>query len=163
LAKNENNSSPKKVDSKTSVVNLSLNIIIFFLASLTIYLGYSIIIKLNDKPKMVEEVENLKNQPAEIIQVEVLNGCGISGVADRFTDFLRNKNVDVVNIGNYSSFDIEETFVIDRVGNKANAFKVADFLGISRKSNSITQLNEDLFLDVTIVIGKDYYKLNPLK
>lgn len=163
MTKNENNSSSKKVDSKTSVVNLSLNIIIFFLASLTIYLGYSIIIKLNDKPKIVEEVENLKNQPSEIIQVEVLNGCGISGVADRFTDFLRNKNVDVVNIGNYSSFDIEETFVIDRVGNKANAFKVADLLGITRKSNSITQLNEDLFLDVTIVIGKDYYKLNPLK
>ena len=58
MAKNENNSSSKKVDSKTSVVNLSLNIIIFFLASLTIYLGYSIIIKLNDKPKIVEEVEN---------------------------------------------------------------------------------------------------------
>ena len=31
------------------------------------------------------------------------------------------------------------------------------------KKNVIQQLNDDYFLDVTIIIGKDYYKLKPLK
>ena len=163
MTKIENKSSSKKLASKSSVINLSLNILIFFLAALTIYLAYSIIVKLNDKPIIAEEANKAKDLPAEIIQVEVLNGCGISGVADRYTDFLRRNNIDVVNIGNYKSFDVDETFVIDRVGNKANAYKVADLLGMQKKTSSITQLNDDLFLDVTIVIGKDYYKLNPLK
>ncbi len=163
MAKNENKSTPKKIDSKSSVANLSLNILIFFLAALTIYLGYSIVVKLNDKQVIPEEANKLKDAPAEIIQIEVLNGCGISGVADRFTDFLRNNNVDVVNIGNYKNFDVDETFVIDRIGNKSNAYKIADLLGIKKKSSAFTQINDDLFLDVTIVIGRDYYLLNPLK
>lgn len=103
-----------------------------------------------------------KEIPSEIIQIEVLNGCGVTGVADMFTDYLRNQNFDVVNIDNYVTFDINESMVIDRIGNMANAFKVAEALKINKK-NVFQQLNDGYFLDVTIVIGKDYYKLKPLK
>ncbi|MCB0745298.1 MAG: LytR C-terminal domain-containing protein, partial [Ignavibacteriae bacterium] len=64
-------------------------------------------------------------------------------------------------IGNYISFDVDETFVIDRIGNKANAFKVAEALGIENVK-VIQQLNDNYFLDVSLVIGKDYYKLKPI-
>ena len=103
-----------------------------------------------------------KEIPSNIIQIEVLNGCGVTGVADRFTDFLRSKNLDVVNVDNYISFDINESIVIDRIGNMANAYKVAKELGI-KKENVIQQLNKDYFLDVSLIIGKDYYQLSPLK
>ena len=83
-------------------------------------------------------------------------------IGDRFTDFLRNNNFDVVNIGNYIRFDMDETLVIDRIGNKANAYKVAEALGVKRE-NVIQQLNHDYFLDVSVVIGRDYYTLKPLK
>jgi hypothetical protein len=99
---------------------------------------------------------------SDIIQVEVLNGCGIGGVADRFTDFLRANNFDVVNVGNYVSFDVDECLVIDRSGNMANAYKVAKSLGI-KNENVIQQLNKDYFLDVSIVIGRDYFNLAPFK
>ncbi len=103
------------------------------------------------------------NQSAsDIIQVEVLNGCGISGVADRMTDYLRSKDFDVVNIGNYISYDVDESMVIDRIGNMANAYKVAKSLGI-KNENVIQQLNKDYFLDVSIVIGRDYFSLTPFK
>ena len=82
------------------------------------------------------------------------------GVAEKFTDFLRRRNFDVVQSGNYRSFDIDNTMVIDRSGNKANAEKVADALGIERKF-IIQQLNNDYFLDVSLVIGKDFNQLNP--
>jgi len=103
-----------------------------------------------------------KNQPSEIIQAEVLNGCGVRGLAERFTDYLRLNKVDVVKEGDYSSFDVPETLVIDRMGNKANAFKVARLLGVS-KQNVIQQIDDNFLLDVSVIIGKDYFKLKPIK
>lgn len=115
------------------------------------------------RSERIEVVEEVNEEVAsEIIQIEVLNGCGVTGIADRFTDYLRSKDFDVVNTGNHKSFEIAETMVIDRIGNLANAKKVAEALGIQR-DKPFTQLNSDYFLDVTIIIGKDYYTLTPVK
>lgn len=140
---------------------MMLNTAIFLLAGVIIYLSYSIYLKLSDK-ELPPEPEDVTAAASEIIQCEVRNGCGVNGVADRFTDYLRANKFDVVNIGNYTSFDIEHTLVIDRIGNMANAYKTAEILGI-KKENVIQQINEEYFLDVSVVIGKDYFKLNPLK
>lgn len=124
-------------------------------------MGYSIFIKLsNDQNKF--DTQTSDKIAADIIQVEVLNGCGVSGVADRFTDFLRTNNLDVVKSGNYITDDVSESLVIDRSGNMANAFKTAKILGI-KSENVIQQLNKDYFLDVSIVIGRDYFNLTPFK
>ena len=160
-SRSKKSKSSGEVDVKTSTINLMLNILIFFLVSLIIYLSYSVFVKVTGLEE--EDSLPLPNEAAStIIQVEVLNGCGVSGIADRFTDYLREENFDVVNIGNYISFDVTESLVIDRIGNMANARKVAKSLGI-KMNNIIQQLNDDYFLDVSIVIGKDYYKLQPLK
>ncbi len=152
---------PEDVNIKTSASNLFLNIIIFVLGLLVIFLIYSLIDKII--PAGEDDLSDNKNQTASaIIQMEVLNGCGAPGAAEKFTDFLRSSNFDVVQMGNYRSFDIDQTLVIDRTGNKANAIKVAEALGID-KSNIIQQINDEYFLDVSLVIGKDYYQLKPLK
>lgn len=146
---------------KASTVNLLLNISIFSLAAVIIYMGYSIFVKVSVDQNKIDE--QLSNQTAsDIIQLEVLNGCGVSGVADRFTDFLRNNNFDVVKSGNYISDDVSESLVIDRSGNMANAFKTAKALGI-KNENVIQQLNKDYFLDVSVVLGRDYFNLTPFK
>lgn len=90
----------------------------------------------------------------------MLNGCGASGAADKFTDYLRKNNFDVVQSGNYISFDVDKTMVIDRIGNRANAEKVAASLGIDKK-NIVQQINNDYFLDISLVIGKDFNQLKP--
>ncbi len=113
----------------------------------------------SERTEIVEEVNG--DVPSEIIQVEILNGCGVTGIADRFTDFLRNSNIDVVNTGNYYTFDIDETMVIDRIGNVSNAKKIAQLLGI-KPEKAFSQLNDDYFLDVTVIVGKDYHKLKPV-
>lgn len=84
-----------------------------------------------------------------------MNGCGVSGAADTFTDSLRAKGIDVVNTGNYRSFDIDNTIVIDRSGKMENAKYVAELLGIDDKQ-VIRQINKNYFLDVCVIIGKDY-------
>jgi len=122
---------------------------------------YSIYVKLANNPAEADTQAN-GQVASDIIQVEVLNGCGIGGVGDRFTDFLRSNNFDVVNVGNYVSFDVDECLVIDRTGNMANAYKVAKALHI-KNENVIQQLNKDYFLDVSIVVGRDYFNLAPFK
>ena len=150
----------KPADIRTPTINFSLNILIFLLVTVIIYLSYSIFIKLTNE-SVVDLSSIKKGIPSDIIQVEVMNGCGVNGVADRFTDYLRDNKVDVVKIGNFVQFDIDETMVIDRIGNKANADKVADILGVAQ-NNVITQINDDYFVDVTIVIGRNYFKQTPI-
>jgi hypothetical protein len=151
----------KSVDLKTSTNNLFLNIAIFVLFALILFMLYSIYIKFSNSKNVESGITN-EQIASDIIQVEVLNGCGVGGIADRFTDFLRNNKFDVVNVANYIRFDMDETLVIDRRGNKANAYSVAKSLGV-KKENVIQQLNDDYFLDVSIVIGRDYFTLQPLK
>lgn len=153
------NSSTKLPKKKTPFTSYFLNALILLLSIVVFFLAYSLIIKFTSSGK--KEIQQ-KDKPSRIIQMEVLNGCGSSGVADKFTEYLRGNNFDVVQTGNYISFDISNTLVIDRTGNKANAEKVARFLGID-KSNIIQQKNDDYFLDVSLVIGKDYVKLKPFK
>ena len=158
LNENKSTGRPKR---KSSFQNLILNISIFVLAVVILYMVYSIYIKLTANTDAVDPLAN-GQVPSDIIQVEVLNGCGIGGVGDRFTDFLRANNFDVVNIGNYVSFDVGESLVIARTENMANAYKIAKALNI-KNENVIQQLNKDYFLDVSIVVGRDYFNLAPFK
>lgn len=151
----------KDVDLKSSTINILLNTVIFILFAVVVYMSYSIYIKLADKEST--KIPLIEPAASEIIQLEVLNGCGVTGVADRVTDYLRNKNFDVVYTDNFSSFDVQESSVIDRTGNIANAKKVAGSLGITRPEMVFTQVNESDLLDVQVIIGKDYIKLNPFK
>ena len=93
------------------------------------------------------------------ITVEVLNGCGIPGLANEITEYLRDQKIkfDVVNVDNYQGgFNLERTFVLDRVAlNHVYANKVGEILGVA--AEQITpQLNDSLQLMVTVIVGKDY-------
>ncbi len=136
--------------------NLFLNISISILSLIILFLGYSLLSKLNVFGEN-SEIDNLVKHKNNM-QVEVLNGCGVSGVADRFTDYLRKKNFDVVNTGNYRSFNIDNSIIIDRTGNIVNAEYLAEVIGIDRKE-VIQQKNKNYFLDVTLIIGKDYKQI----
>lgn len=96
--------------------------------------------------------------PDQRPQVEVLNGCGISGIAAQAHEFLRKYGFDVVNVENASAFDYEETIVIDRGGDEQIARRVARLLGTE---NVIRQVRPDLMLQITVILGKDYRNLKP--
>jgi hypothetical protein len=136
--------------------NLFLIISNLILSILILFLGYSLLVKLNvfgENPEFDNLVKYKEN-----MQIEVLNGCGIDGIADMFTDSLRKKNIDVVNTGNYRSYNIDNSIVIDRTGNIYNAEYVAEVIGIDNKQ-VIQQKNKNYFLDITLIIGKDYKQL----
>lgn len=158
--KSQSKKLPGNIKEKTSSKNFIFNIIIVLLSVIIVYMGYSLYLKLDGAAGSADGSKGKKVHRE--IQVEVLNGCGIQGIADKFTEFLRENRFDVVQMGNYISYDVEKTIVIDRTGNMSDAYKVADVLGISRK-NVIQQVNENYFLDVSVIVGKDFNNLKPYK
>lgn len=111
-------------------------------------------------PRIFNERSELNSELiGQIIQMEVLNGCGVPGVANRYTSVLRENGFDVVETGNFETFDLQETIVISRSGVMDNAYRVANALGIE-KQNVIEQSSPDYYLDVTLVLGHDFEKLN---
>lgn len=96
---------------------------------------------------------------SEVIQVQVLNGAGRAGLANRFTSALRKNGFDVVETGNFESFDIPNTYVIDRLGNLENARRVARALNLG-EDRIVREVSEGFYLDATVVIGLDYDSLN---
>lgn len=124
------------------------------LAVLASAAGFSIM----RRPKPAPGPE-LKTEFFQGIHVEVLNGCGADGVAQRVGRHLRGLGFDVMSWENAESFNYPETIVIDRVGKPEYARKVADALGVR---NRIQQIIPDPFRieQVTVIVGRDYPRLN---
>ncbi len=115
----------------------------------------------NEAPVSAGLSPGVADEPIENpITVEVLNACGVQGLANEVTQFLRSKNFDVVNIDNYrGGYNLDRTLVFDRVSlDSKNAARVASALGVSQKQ-IIPELEDSLQLKVTVLIGKDYKKL----
>jgi hypothetical protein len=106
------------------------------------------------------DAETTQGGKTHTIQLDVLNGSGTPRLGQRCTDYLRARGFDVVEMGNYKESGIERTRVLDRAGNMEAARQVAEALGVSRERVS-QQIDKNAFLDVTVVIGKDFKTLKP--
>lgn len=96
----------------------------------------------------------------DIIQVDVRNGCGVSGLAAEMTDYLRDYGFDVVEAGDYDSYGQASSFVLDRVGNPRAAEALARAVGLD-PGRVRQEVRPDYFLDATLVIGADFQKMHP--
>lgn len=148
-----------KDKSSTSTNNLLLNTAIGFLSVLLLLLVVGLFTRII-YPRIFNERTDLQSELiSEIIQIEVLNGCGVSGIANAYTGLLRKNGFDVVETGNFKSFDVQETIIVSRSGIMKNAHRVANALGVS-EDNVILESSPDYYLDVSVIIGHDYEKLN---
>jgi hypothetical protein len=87
-------------------------------------------------------------------RIQVLNASGRSGVARAATERLRNGGFDVVYFGNAGgTFSGDSTIILDRTGDDAVARAVARHLGLGVVR---TQRDTTLFVDATVVIGRDW-------
>jgi len=96
---------------------------------------------------------------SSVIQMQVLNGAGVPGLATRYTGSLRQYGFDVVETGNFDHFNVENTIVISRNGQMENAQRVARAIGVSEQY-ILREESPDFYLDITLVIGADYESLN---
>lgn len=135
---------------------LWLNIAIGVLGVVVLYLAYALIVRFVIAPP-VDTVREGDLQ-GRVIQVDVLNGCGVGRAGTAVTTYLRSRGYDVVEIRNYHRFDVKKSLVIERTGQMKNAEKVARALGID-KAQIIQQLNPDYYVDVSVVVGLDFATL----
>jgi hypothetical protein len=145
------------------IPKIGLNAVIVLLAVLVLLLTYSLVLRTIIRPPV--EPGRAGSAVAGVgstIQLDVLNGCGSSGAASHITAYLRARGFDVVEMRNYRSFDVAESMVVDRTGNLENARRVAYAVGIPR-SKIVQQINPDYYVDVSVVVGRDYQTLNPLQ
>jgi hypothetical protein len=104
--------------------------------------------------------------PAMSVRVQVLNGCGIKGAAGQISEFLRKNGdhafqYDVVDEGNFATFDVSETLVLDR-GDAAEAARaIGTMFGVSEDRVLRQTLPENILdIDVTVVLGRDFSTLD---
>ena len=110
-------------------------------------------------------IKNYEQSSLSDIEVEVLNGCGVQGAAQQMTDYLRSRYIDVVKTENADHFDYATTLIVQRNEFMENSYKLAELLNISKQDTTRLMFEPDLSLaaDITVIIGKDYKKIEPLK
>jgi len=106
-------------------------------------------------PEEVTPETLIANKKYPNVTVEILNGCGISGVAAQFKDIVHEKTFDVINTENAAHFKYENTIIIARTMNTDSAYKLAEELGLPRERVSIEE-DASLAVDITMIIGHDY-------
>ena len=92
------------------------------------------------------------------LEVEVLDGAGSMRAAQHMTNILRAQGYDVVEMKKYNDEDEERTIIFDRSGNVDAARKLAALLGVS-PDKVFQKIDRTLYLDITVVMGKDYSRL----
>lgn len=137
----------------------ALNAVIGFLSLLLVLLLFGLFTRIVYPRIQNQRAESQPQLIGDVIQLEVLNGCGVSGLASQFTSALRRNGFDVVETGNFDHFDMQKTIIISRTYNTDNARRIADAIGIDEE-NILVEASDDFYLDATIVIGSDYNSLN---
>lgn len=157
-----NQSENRPSASSSSRKNWIFNGVIIFLGLLTIYFLVSAFIRIFNSPPDPSELSASKVDHKLVIQIEVLNGNGIPKVTDQLISYLRSQGFDVVEKGNYNSFNVENSSIIDRVGDLSAARKLAETLNID-DSKIVTQISYEYYADLTLVLGKDYKNLSAFR
>lgn len=151
---------PKRRRKPLTWKGMASNGLIAAFAVVVVFLIWSFVNRMFIDPPVEPEI--VQGGKAHTIQLDVLNGSGTAKMSQRFTDYLRSRGFDVVEMGNYKDSRVELTRVIDRAGNLTAAQQVAEALGIP-KERVTQQIDRTAYLDVSVIIGKDYRSLKPLQ
>ena len=137
-----------------------LFLIMILLYQLKITLGKDDLSKTNLSANPITE--------AFIAEIEILNGCGVSGIAELYTNFLRSSKYDIISTDNAKdehgkiNFDYKNCKIIVNNQKKLRAaYQLSLKLGINKQH--IKKNYGNGIWDITLIIGEDYNNLNSFK
>jgi len=91
------------------------------------------------------------------LKIEVLNGCGVDGLARKYADLLKQHGFDPVNVSTYERTDMPHTYIIDRRSKEmVMGLKIAKVLGLPDVYVSYQQAKPDRMVSVSVILGQDY-------
>ena len=142
------------------LINKSKKILLVIISAslvfIIIYNKNKILSPSNTTPQLISSI-NFDETLNDRLQIEVLNGCGVKGIADLYTNYLRKNGYDVINYKNAENFSYNSTIILIHKNNlNTNHFK--NLMKID-PLNIKNLFDEKIFFDLTLIIGKDYKKL----
>jgi hypothetical protein len=107
-------------------------------------------------------ISKTTDPPANQVRLQVLNGCGETGLASRVSDQLsgyrdEDLEIKVVDAGNFEVMEVPQSFLISRVKNTSAAAVLARKLGLDPSGIEYKPLeNNYRHVTVTLVLGLDH-------
>ena len=147
------------LDIAIGIVGILLLSFIYSFSKKTTHSGVPVDVTFSNlqEPRILAK-EVYQNNPIQNIKIEVLNGCGIKGVAAKTSEYLRlNHRIDIIKSDNADRYDYPNTLIIGRNENLEKIKLVSKSFGISVDNKNIVkhEPNESLGIDVTVILGKD--------
>jgi len=102
-----------------------------------------------------------EEDPRSIIQVEIVNASGRQGAGRETMEFLRERGFDVVEISSVNERP-RYSSIVDRMGDKASARKVAVAVGVN-DTLVVSEIDSMRFVRATVVLGGDIDNLEPFQ
>ncbi len=104
---------------------------------------------------LTEKVEQENIDTTKDLSMSILNGTVVRGLAKKTKEIYEEAGFVVLGIGNASDDNIQTTVVIDRIGNKTAAKKVADIIGAQSIITDISILDRE-GAQITLILGNDF-------
>jgi hypothetical protein len=112
--------------------------------------------------KITNGVSKTVDVPVYNIRLQILNGCGAHGAADKAAKMLPNLinlplEVNVVEVYDFKAYGVKKSFIISREPDLTNARALAKQLGLGT-DNIVFEPIENNYrsISVTLVLGDDY-------
>ncbi|UCD17462.1 MAG: LytR C-terminal domain-containing protein [Candidatus Zixiibacteriota bacterium] len=103
--------------------------------------------------------------PEHTIRLQILNGCGVNGAASRVARALPGLislplEVDILEVEDFDSYNVAETFVISREKDLEAAEKFAEQLGLNTDKIAYNPIDNNYrSISLTLVLGDDFERL----
>jgi hypothetical protein len=111
------------------------------------------VVATQDAPGAIFRLGSSARAPSGVrIRVQVLNATTTRGLAQRATEYLRDRGFDVVDIGNNRE-RLDSTLVLDRSNHPEWARRVAAAMGGAKV---LARPDSSRYLDVTVLIGASW-------
>mgnify|MGYP001324631915 FL=1 len=109
----------------------------------------------NNSTNSISNHIELENNTVIKAEIEILNGCGESGIANLYSNYLIKKGFDVIDSRNADNFEYLNTTIVIHKKDKLN---IAKNLANILKIKTVT-IDERGIWDLSLIIGRDYKNL----
>jgi hypothetical protein len=93
--------------------------------------------------------------PSAQLQVQILNGSGVTGVASVTQEFLEEKGYTIVDTGNADNYDYEQTEVLGKEDYEAEVAQLVGDLAEDYAATASAELvDEDEEFELVVIVGK---------
>ena len=89
--------------------------------------------------------------------IRILNGTKIQGLAHNTQILLQGAAFEVLDIGNVDGDEVDETYIIDHIGQPNAKKSIGDFIHCTKIEEEVLKDGEDVSnVDFTLVLGKNF-------